>query len=273
MVVGCCPARIELMANEDDSELERDAARLDTALAYLQRRLKTRLDFPDEEVEAVAATMALLRTMVAQAEAIRLLAKSEFAEAGSSNLRTIFEAWCDLRAILGDGDRNANGRRFRVFALLEFRDYIKSQVSESDDQASELADIENELEPYQRSHKDLVAQIEKEREKGAKLWSGKTRTAMLRALDAAPTASGKTRPEDVPTLVQIFKVLSWESHNILIGVLDVKIDTDEKGETRILFGHRQTQREAGAFNCAMAERMLGDSWMQVQRAFKIESRG
>ena len=258
------------MADENDSEIERAAARLDQPLDYLQRHVKDQLNFPDEDVEAVAATMALLRTMIAQAEAIRLLAKSEFAEAGASSLRTIFEAWCDLRAILTDGDRNENGRRFRIFALLEFRDYIRSQVSATDDHASELSDIAKELKPYEREYAALVAQIEQERKKGAKLWSAKTRTAMLKTMDAAPPPSGKTRLEDATTLVQIFKVLSWESHNILVGILDVKIGTDENGQTRLQFGHRQTQQEAGAFNCAMAERMLGDSWIQFQRAFKLD---
>jgi hypothetical protein len=247
-----------------------DVVKLERALDYLRPKLRARIDIPDSEIEAVAAMMTLMRVMVTQAESILVLARTEFAEAGGSNLRTMFEAWCDIRIILGEGDLNENGRRFRIFGLLEIGDFMRATASARDDNAKEIETVEKELAPYEKNYPDLVAAVKAERKKKSKLWSGKTRSSMLHLLSKSSTREESApNSSERPALLDMFKFLSWDSHNIVTGVLDVTIDEDERGEIRLNFGHRQTQAESGEFNCGLAALMLSDSWLHFARAFNL----
>ena len=256
-------------ADRGDTD-QKDAIKLERVLEYLRSQLKARIELSDADVESLAATMALLRVMAAQAEAILILARTSFAEAGGANLRTLFEAWCDLRIILADGDRNENGRRFRIFALLELEDFMRDTASAGDDNAREIETVRRELAHYEANNGDLVAAVKAERRKKSKLWSGKSRTAMLRLLNTSSTRrAALPNAEERPVLVDLFKFLSWDSHNIITGILDVTIDLDDQGETRINFGHRQTQAESGGFNCGLAVLMLMDGWSHFANAFNL----
>jgi len=243
----------------------RPIAKLEAGLAHIEKRLSQNIEFADADTDAMAAANALLRVMVAQGEAILVVSRTQFAEGCAPNLRTMFEAWADLVLILGEGDRNENGRRFRLFGLLELRDYALAQRSPEDDFAAELAEIERQLSIYRHRHSALVTAIEDERKKKkSNFWSGKSRTAMLKAMDE------KNRTK--PTLMDTYKVFSWDSHNTVTGILDVTIDEDEGGQIRVNFRHRQTPEETGDFHCAMAESMLGDAWVKYKRAFGLDSR-
>src|ERR1041384_4276915 len=168
-------------------DLAADVSRLESLLEELRPRLRARVDFPDDEADAVAATMSLLRAMVVQAEAILTLARTNIAEAGASNLRTMFEAWCDLRYILDEPGRGNNGRRYRVFGLLELRDYLAATATPSDDHAKELAEVDAALAPYKANRPALVDAAEVERtSKRPPPWIGRNRSSMLRHLTDAP---------------------------------------------------------------------------------------
>ena len=134
----------------------------------------------------------------------------------------------------------------------------------------EIAAVEKELAPYEKNHPDLVATVKGERKKKSKLWSGKTRSSMLHLLSKSPTnKEGTPDGSERPALLDMFKFLSWDSHNVVTGVLDVTIDEDKRGEIRLNFGHRQTQAESGEFNCGLAALMLSDAWLHFARVFNL----
>lgn len=76
-----------------------DQQKLDEALIFFRERLKEPIQFKDSDADAMAAPNSLLRLMITQAEAIAVLSKTEYAEAANPNLRTMFEAWSDLKLI------------------------------------------------------------------------------------------------------------------------------------------------------------------------------
>jgi len=251
-------------------DLEVDVSRLEALLEELRPRLRARVDFPDDDADAVAATMSLLRAMVVQAEAILALARTNIAEAGSSNLRTMFEAWCDLRYILDEPGRGNNGRRYRVFGLLELRDYLAATATPASSHATELAEVEAALAPYVAQRPALVDATSVERAaKRPPPWAGRNRTRMLRHLTEAPAtptpAAGTTEAGND----NVLRALAWDSRNALQAALDATIDTDDDGQIRLTFRRRRLPAESGAFYCAMATRMLSNAWLKFANAFTV----
>jgi len=260
----------------NQSGLELDLARLETVLRELTPRLRARVDFPDDEADAVAATMSLLRAMVVQAEAILALSRTTIAEAGASNLRTMFEAWCDLRFILDEAGRGNNGRRYRVFGLLELRDYLAATATSMDNHAREIAEVDGALAPYRKNRPALVDAAEVERTgKRPPPWTTR-RASMLKALlDPGSTSPGPRASGSVAVVVGtpsdgVARAVSWDSRNTLQAALDATIDTDEAGQIRLNFRRRQIPAESGAFYCAMAARMLSNAWLKFAHAFKVD---
>jgi hypothetical protein len=80
------------------------------------------------KLRPAAAALAWFHAMVTEGEAIRVLGATEFAIATNANLRSLCEAWLQLRYLLKcTEDPNDAGRRARVFALVEFRDFLAAK--------------------------------------------------------------------------------------------------------------------------------------------------
>ncbi|MBA3655725.1 MAG: hypothetical protein H0W69_00055 [Gemmatimonadaceae bacterium] len=235
-------------------------------MEYLREKVQKGFEFADEDVEAVAATHSLLTVIIVQGEAILHLADAKRPEAASSNLRTLFEAWCDLMVIL-NGDKNADGRRYRIFGLLELRDFMGGI------KADKSGAIEEQLAAYQLSCPDVVVEIEKARagKRKPNLWSGMGRAQMLRVLAQSFPPSPKN-PDPKALFLQLYKMLSWDTHSVVTGVLDVLISEDEAGETRLQFGTRQPRDETIEFNCSIAYRLLGSAWKKYEEVLRLKPR-
>jgi hypothetical protein len=236
-------------------------AKLDKALTFLRARLAETIQFKEEDRDAMAATNGLLRVMVAQAEAIAVLSTPEIADSAGSNIRTLYEAWVDLRVIL-IGDRNQNGAQFRLFGLLQFRRHANVLMARQEDVAAAIAEIDSDLERYRKLYPALVAKVEAMK---GNFWSGQTRKAMLIALEEQLVKS------EAATLMDIYKIFSWQAHSTLAAVLGLII-TEEDGETRMGFGPYQTPEFAADYYCTIAERLLGDAWKSFENAFDLEPR-
>lgn len=221
------------------------------ALEYIRPRAQGRFELPDEEAEAAAAALSLLRTMVVHAEANLHLASTPFAEAASANLRAMFEAWIQLRYLLTRPDRREAALRYKIFGLFEFRDYLVTTEADPED----LAVLQEEIRTVQRAELGVVEHVERLRSGklgGSKYyWTGMGPTALVKEV-------GKHLGDD-DQLVRFYKYASWDAHHVLTTVLDVS-QRSNGGTPHIQFGPRQPPPEAAAFSCGVAARMLGDAW-------------
>ena len=239
-----------------------EGAKLEAVIARIQRRITSPLEFPDEKVASAAATLALLRIMIAHAQVVALVGAEAFAEASSANVRTMFEAWVEIYSILAPGSEEENARRCVVFGLLEFRDHSVASRTLS---AEEEAQIEAEIAPYREKYPDLVANVEQQRTKkdprNSNYWTGTGRGELIRRMEERGVAS---------TLRSIYKMLSWDAHHVIAVALQTTIRTNESGSLEVGFHPLQLPEDTGAFNRTLAARMLIKAWLQVAKHLGID---
>lgn len=254
-------------------ELEDACATLDETLTYLRHRMSGALNFGGAEIDANAAVLGHLRALVLQAEAILKIARTDFSHASTSNLRTMYEAWMELRVLLASPDRQAAGFRFGLFGLLEFRDFRVARG----DTPEELVDIDERLRRYQVKNASMYEQVIRDCQDAKKpAYASGSRAAVLSTIqktDKAKTAKQKSEavaagmsPKEVdavPNLFDIYKFLSWDTHGV-INMLEAEFDDDRD---TVSYFNRQSSADAGEFTASMANALLADAWHSVKAVY------
>lgn len=239
----------------DDAEELRNGDELERVISRIRARLEASFSFPDEKVDSASAILALLRIMLAHAEAIVLVSKTPFAETGSANARAIFEAWVEIYSILEPGCEEANARRCVVFGLLEFRDH---SIATGHLDADDLAKLEAVIAPYRVKYAGLIADVELQRtgkdKRSSQYWTGKGRGALMDAMEARGVAS---------KLRSIYKMLSWDAHHVIAVAMRSSIRTNEEGTLEVGFQALQLPADSAEFNRYMAVQMLVKAWYQI----------
>jgi hypothetical protein len=169
------------------------------------------------KVEVAAAVLSWYRAMITEAEAISLLCATEHAESAASNLRSLCEAWLQLRYTLKCAtDPNDAARRARTFALLEFHDYLLAKGAI----AAELKLVTDEIAAVRALDPIVVAELEKGRATTGparlKYWSGKGPTGLI--ADVQRTIDPLTRLSDY------YKLASWDAHQVMAPALNASLD-------------------------------------------------
>lgn len=236
---------------------------LDAVLDRLRATLQGGLAIPDQHAETAATLLGLFRGMIVQAEALNVLAETEFAEAGFANRRSMFEAWLQIRYITKcAADHRAAAIKCRIFALVEFRDFLVARRAE----ATDLAVLDGQVAAMRTKEPALVGEVEALRagtSPGNKLyWTGLGPTALIR--EVQKTIDPSTRLGDY------YKFESWDAHQVMSALLDVNLVEAPDG-LHIQFGPRQVPREAAAFSAGMAVYMLVDGWQLLETECQIDA--
>lgn len=243
-------------------DLPGDGARLEIVISRVESRVMSRLTFPDEQVDSAAATIALLRIMLAHAHAVVMVSAQPFAEAGSANVRAMLEAWVDIYSILEPQREEENARRCVIFGLLEFRDHSIAMSALS---ADDLANIDIALSPYAQTHPALVADVELQRTKkdkrNSQYWSGTSRGELIARMEAKGVAT---------TLRRIYKLLSWDAHHVVAVALQTSIRTTEQGGIEVGFHPLQLAENTAAFHRELASKMLIKAWLQIAKHLGVD---
>jgi hypothetical protein len=232
-----------------------EGARLEMVISRIESRIMGSLEFPDEKAASGAATLLLLRIMVAHAHIVAFASTQPFAEASSANVRAMFEAWVEIYSILHPGDPEENARRCIIFGLLEFREQALAVGTLSPE---EEAQVESQIVPYREKYPRVVADIEMQRTnkdpRNSHYWTGTSRSELIRRMEERGVAS---------TLRRIYKLLSWDAHHVIAVALQTTIRTNELGKIEIDFHPLQLPEDTGSFNRGLATKMLVKAWFQV----------
>ena len=239
-----------------------EGEQLEEVVARIQQRVQSRLSFADKQVHSCAATLALIRIMIAHAHGLIAVSGHAFAETGSAHVRAMFEAWIDIYAILEPGREEENARRCIIFGLIEFRDH---SIANSALSRAELQQIEDALNPYRQEYGGLVADVERQRTKrdqrNSFYWTGVSRGKLIKRMEGAGIGD---------TLRSIYKLLSWDAHHVIAVALQTSIGTDEVGEVQVRFHPLQLPGDSAAFNRELACKMLVKAWLQVSKHLQVE---
>jgi hypothetical protein len=195
-----------------------------------------------EASDVVHVARSYMRAILAQGTAIAWLADSGAAECSYSNLRSLFEAYLDLRFLLTGERQGSRARRVILYAmhdLLETADTLGLGGEERDGIRDGIAAYADEDPP---TYAAFLADWSQKRRSH---WSGMTRSSIMRALDPEPLV-----------LTIRYKAYSWESHGVLSAVLDHVRDASGHA------GHeyRQSQAEVAAHTCVEASWSILASW-------------
>jgi hypothetical protein len=229
--------------------------------------------WPDGDIDGPAALMSLFRIIVAHARAILSLAPTDFAEASTSNLRTIFEAWLEVQHIAIQANKAESAARFCIFGLLEMKKSLVAHGATS----TTLASLDATILRYRTKY--VVAFSETEQLKG-NFWTGSGRKKQIeqfqsanadlikRRTDAMILAGGLTVPSGgkVPDLIYTYKVLSWDSHSVLAAAIGTELDDAAQTFHYTPF---MLQPEFGASNCALAAGLVSDAWRCIATAYGL----
>jgi len=231
----------------------RDLSRL---LGYLENRLPG-LRLSKQDGDVATAAMALLRAAMVQAAAVLTLARTQVAEAAQVNVRSLFEAWVNLRYLLLHGDPTRNARKCIASAHLELRDHVSTLT----DSEKNVAKIDALLDRLKKADAAAVQDVVAQRQERRYHWSGLSRTKLVETVGAA------LPPQEV-NLRQAYKVMSWDGHHDIAVIRDVQRAAMENGE-HLEFRHWQAQQETAEGCAYMALGLLADCWTVFAGAFGL----
>lgn len=238
-------------------------AKLRGCIDHVDSLLKTSLQFPDANIDAARAAFGLLRAMTEQAEAIALLATTHVVHAAGANLRSLFEAWIQLRYIVQDKDPNREARRCIIFALTELRDRTDPDVVQGEDRTA----IERQLDSYCQADPQVAAEVARARErKGSegRYWTRMGPSALAGFVEQRMPS--RLKGKDV--LQEYYKYASWDAHHVLTPVLRVHVDTAAT-EPAIRISESEYAPEEAEYLCSLAGRMLQDASNDVVRTLSV----
>lgn len=249
------------LPNEEsiDADLRENRDRLASLLEHIAWRLQEHKDLsaPPEASDLLISLLAILRHVVVQAEAILLLSDTQYAEAATTNVRAMLEAWLDLTYLLHVGDRHLNAQQHEVFAHLEYQRYLLTYESGSEAVAMATARLDEVKSQYPAAYSAVTAPVRTSKN----FWSGITRSAMIDEV-------AKRRP-DSPSVRKAFKMLSWDSHGVMAVARDANRVQLEDGSIAAEFGHPLSPQESGAFSAGLAVYFLADAWQEVTSALGV----
>src|SRR6185437_4776909 len=249
------PGEDELRGFEDGDQLGRVVSRIEA-------RLDSTFSFADEKAHSAAATLALLRMMVAHANAILAVSVTPYAETAGANARAMFEAWLDIYAILEAGHEEDNARRFVGFCVLVFRDYSIATGRLDDD---DISKINMMIEAHRIERPQILADVKLQRttkhRRNSHYWTGTSRTALIKLMEDRGVGSA---------LRSIYKMLSWDAHHVIVVALRSSIATHPNGATEVGFHALQTPTQAALVNRYLAVKMLVKAWWQVTQHLGID---
>lgn len=229
---------------------------LSHVLGFLENRLPG-LQLPGADNDVAIASMALLRAAMVQGAAVLTLGRTEVAESAEVNLRSLFEAWVNLRFLLLHGDRTRNARKYIASAYLELRDYVAALGDSEED----VAKLDALLEKLKQADPAAVQEVVTQREDRKWHWSGLNLTKVIDTVGAA------LPPKDV-NLRQVYKLMSWGGHHDIAVIRDVQRTALEDGE-HVTFKHWQPQEETAEFCAYGALGFLADCWTVFAGAFGL----
>lgn len=222
-------------------------------LTRLDAVINAGFELPDARSETGAVALVLLRQIAVNAEAVLAISETQVAEAAIANLRTMFEAWCQLRYLLKcTPDSEESAVTCQAFSLLEFRAWLESESAS----AEEVAPLNEAIEVLRKRHAAGVQSAEDLRSgvtkgKNSKYWTGLGPTALVREVSA-----GLPDPGHGP---KFYKFTSWDAHVIMAPILEITRTTRD-GLLHLEMGPRQPPEEAAAVHCGAALELLRDSW-------------
>jgi hypothetical protein len=219
---------------------------------------------PAGDHNAYIAGCALARQVTLHADAVLTLVRAENAAAASASLRAEFEAWLDLRYLLLHGDRKWNAVKCYTFANLELLAYLE----ECNEPSERRAPVESQIAALRTHHREVVEEVERERTRRSRYWTGMSRTKQLSEVAKVR----RTRGQEF--LDTAYKLQSWDAHHIMTLIKDVRSVTkvSETGEVRLEvgfgFGPPSTLGDENQL-LAHAYEMLADAWQLMREFFGI----
>jgi hypothetical protein len=246
---------------------EESIAELRGAIYHANSAFDRGCHIPDEHVDAAHGGLALLRAMVVHASAIVMLPETPLAEAASANLRSMFEAWTQLIFLFDQKDQNEAGRRYELFALLEFLAFVEEHYPNE----PVVATLRTRVDTYRRDHPKLLRSVERQRADKAIIGPGKKtmnrgyRTGLGPSVLAKQVAPVIGRDTD---LSRYYKTASREAHHILTPVLNVKREESGDGCT-LPFGPPMVAEDFAKFHCHTAARMLSQRWRSREGRLRL----
>ena len=238
-----------------------DRPDLEQILSPIRQALRGGLDIPDEHVQTAIAALGLFRAIMEQAEAIELLrTSSDAVHAAPANLRSLFEAWIQLRYLLRCCDSQvAASVKCQTFAVLELRGFlVASQGTDAD-----VATIDRKLADLRKVDDDAVEEV-------VRLRAGKLGGSKFYWTGLGPRALVRRVQDTIPPhtrLADQYKFLSWDAHHVM-APLDATLER-RNTDWNIQVSPRQLPQEAARFVSQLAAQMVKDAWSLLRTELSI----
>lgn len=203
----------------------------------------------EDELEVARAAKAMLHVIVSQATAVRRLIGTENSAAAGPNLRTMFECAIELRYLLLHGDRAINARKMKLLAILEYRGFLDGLADDDEDIRKARAELDSQLDAIRQRDPTSVAEVESRR--FGHHYSRQSHTNLVREVG--------DQLEDDGWLPRVYRVLSWDTHGTLAGLLNVR-EFEQEGEIIHRHAYPLTPEESTANAAENASRILMHSW-------------
>ncbi len=234
---------------------------LEQVLSPIRKALRGELDIPDGHVHTATAALGLFRAIMEQSDAIEVLRTSDAAHAASANVRSLFEAWIQLRYLLKCCDNQvAASVKCRTFALLELHDFLLvSQGADADPTA-----IDKKLADLREVDDEAVEEI-------IRLRAGELGGSRFYWTGLGPTALVKRVQETIPPntrFADLYKFLSWDAHHIMAPLLNATLQRRDD-DWHIQGSPRQPHEEAARFASELAAQMVKDAWSLLRTELSI----
>lgn len=153
--------------------------------------------------------LTYLRVAYQQGVLIRLAVTSgnrDAMEAALGNLRSILDVAPDMYALVRTGKRGRNGQKALIFAVRELERFLRASGASP----SELETIDERLNVLRSKYPDDWLELESA--KNSNYWFGLRRAEAISLLDKALAIKNGTA---VDAMRSAYKVLSWDTHNVL----------------------------------------------------------
>jgi hypothetical protein len=188
----------------------REIARLDRLLADVKRRWSssmkpTRLSEADFDVFRVCTSW--LRQTASYAEAVRLMAGGDVADAAPPTLRAMLELWAEFLYLLDEGTRSENATKIEITGILEMSAFARQHPEVDGEQMEGVA---RQLTRLRSSYPSLVSICEQQRKQHRFHWSGLSRSVLIER-------AWKSR--------DIYGLMSWDAHPLITSLRDLDVDT------------------------------------------------
>lgn len=238
-----------------------DRPDLEQILSRIRQALRGGLDIPDGHVHTATAALGLFRVIMEQSEAIELFRTSDAVHAAPANLRSLFEAWIQLRYLLKCCDSQvAASVKCRTFAVLELRDFLVASEGTDADPAAIDAKLADLREVDDEAVEEVVRLRAGELDGSRFYWTGLGPTALVRRVQ--DTIPPHTR------LADQYKFLSWDAHHIMAPLLNATLERRDD-DWHIQVSPRQAPEEVARFTSELAAQMVKDAWSLLRTELSI----